>query len=84
MGRLLSKGKNKCVLRIDGALVDVSWEDNAAARELCTQAARGDIVVEMSGYGGFEQVGSLGRTYPSSDTRITTSCGNVTLSISAV
>lgn len=33
----------------------------------------------MSKYGGFEQVGSIGSTLPSSDTRITTSPGDVVL-----
>ena len=33
----------------------------------------------MSKYGGFEQVGSIGSTLPSSDTRITTSPGDIVL-----
>lgn len=33
----------------------------------------------MSMYGGFEQVGSIGSTLPSYDTRITTSPGDIVL-----
>lgn len=33
----------------------------------------------MSKYGGFEQVGSIGSTLPSADTRITTNSGDIVL-----
>ena len=33
----------------------------------------------MSKYGGFEQVGSIGATLPSADTRITTNPGDIVL-----
>ena len=36
-------------------------------------------VVALSPYGGFEQVGSLGRSYPANDTRTTTKSGDIML-----
>ena len=37
------------------------------------------LTINMSKYGGFEQVGSIGSTLPSTDTRITTSPGDIVL-----
>ena len=37
------------------------------------------ITYEANDYGGFEKVGSLGRTLPTSDTQITTQAGDVIL-----
>ena len=37
------------------------------------------LSVQMSMYGGFEQVGSLGMSLPRNDTRITTSPGDIIL-----
>lgn len=62
--------------RIDGKEIPVTWEKNKAVQELEKQ---GEIKVEMSMYGGFEQVGSLGRRYSSSDTHIKTKPGDIVL-----
>ena len=37
------------------------------------------ITVQMSGYGGFEQVGSLGTRLPRNDRQTTTSAGDIVL-----
>lgn len=57
----------------------VTWEDNESVAELKKQAEQGAITVQMSKYGGFEQVGSLGRRYPSNDSQITTQNGDIVL-----
>ena len=59
--------------------IPVTWEDNAAVEELAAQAAEGDITVAMSMYGGWEQVGSLGRNYTRDDTQMTAVCGDIVL-----
>ena len=41
--------------------------------------AKDGLTINMSKYGGFEQVGSIGSTLPSSDTRITTNPGDIVL-----
>lgn len=59
--------------------VSVAWEDGdaiEALRELCRE---NPLTIDMSMYGGFEQVGSLGMSLPRSDTRITTAPGDVIL-----
>lgn len=65
-------------LKIEGIEVDVIWADNDSVRALKNLAKDG-LTINMSKYGGFEQVGSIGSTLPSSDTRITTSPGDIVL-----
>lgn len=66
-------------LFINDAEVPVIWGENASVAELMEEAAKGDIVVSMSMYGDFEQVGSLGRKYSSSDKQTTTHNGDIVL-----
>lgn len=65
-------------LKIDGIEVDVIWADNDSVKALKNLAKDG-LTINMSKYGGFEQVGSIGSTLPSSDTRITTNPGDIVL-----
>lgn len=58
--------------------VDVYWMDNGSVKELKKLAENG-LTIELHQYGGFEQVGSIGSTLPSTDTRITTSLGDICL-----
>ncbi|MBR0277886.1 MAG: hypothetical protein IJQ50_05460 [Clostridia bacterium] len=73
------QGEKEMIMKIDGQAVPVTWEDNESVAELKKQAEQGTITVGMSQYGGFEQVGSLGRNYPSDDSRITTQNGDIVL-----
>lgn len=66
-------------LYIGDKLVPVQWEENATVLALLKQAQEKDIVVQMDMYGGFEQVGSLGKTYPRDDHQVTTQCGDIVL-----
>lgn len=68
----------KLTLKIDDIEVDVIWADNDSVNALKNLAKDG-LTINMSKYGGFEQVGSIGFTLPSSDTRITTSPGDIVL-----
>lgn len=68
----------KLTLKIDDTEVDVIWADNDSVRALKNLAKDG-LTINMSKYGGFEQVGSIGSTLPSSDTRITTNPGDIVL-----
>ena len=68
----------KLTLRIDGIEVDVIWADNDSVKALKNLAEDG-LTINMSKYGGFEQVGSIGSTLPFADTRITTIPGDVVL-----
>lgn len=59
--------------------VDVDWDENATVEELRNEAAAGDITIDMSMYGGWEQVGSLGKSYTRNDTHFTAECGDIVL-----
>lgn len=65
-------------LKINDIEVDVIWTDNDSVRTLKNLAKDG-LTINMSKYGGFEQVGSIGSTLPSADTRITTNPGDIVL-----
>lgn len=70
---------DKMKMTINGTEVDVEWEDNEAIEALRTAVLSAPLTIQMSMYGGFEQVGSLGMSLPRSDTRITTEPGDVIL-----
>ena len=65
-------------MKINDVPVAVAWENNestAALQELAT----GGVTIQMSMYGGFEQVGAIGRTLPRNDTQTTTEAGDIVL-----
>ena len=63
-------------LMIDDISVSVEWENNDSVKALSKMLP---LSVKMSMYGGFEQVGSLGRSLPRNDKRITTKAGDIVL-----
>ncbi|MBQ9306563.1 MAG: hypothetical protein IJ229_01460 [Clostridia bacterium] len=73
------KGSVEMQLKIGDTEVSVVWEDNDAVRELKRMAAEQQLSVEMSMYGGFEQVGPLGVSLPRDDHQITTVSGDIVL-----
>lgn len=66
-------------LTINETSVEVEWEDNISVKALRELAAQNTISIQMSPYGGFEQVGSLGVNIPSDDRQITTEAGDIVL-----
>ena len=65
-------------IKIDDTVVDITWENNDSVNELM-EYARDGLTIEMYQYGGFEQVGSIGKTITTSDSQITTIPGDVVL-----
>ena len=72
------KEGKKLVMTIDGIKVDVTWEDNESVKELM-EYAKDEITIKMNIYGGFEQVGSIGKNIKSNDTQINTNPGDIVL-----
>ncbi len=66
-------------LFINDVEIPVIWEENDSVSEIVEEAAKGDIVISMSMYGGNEQVGSLGKRYSSNDKQTTTHNGDIVL-----
>ena len=72
-------GDSTMTMKIGDTKVNVDWEDNQAVEALRNMAEDGDVTIQMSMYGGFEQVGSIGQSLPRDDKQITTSSGDVVL-----
>ena len=66
------------VMTINDTKVDVTWENNASVKELEELAADG-LTISMSMYGGFEQVGPIGKSITRDDKQTTTSAGDIVL-----
>ena len=66
-------------MKIGESPVHVDWEDNESVETLKSLAKQGDITIQMSMYGGFEQVGSLGESLPRNDKQTTTKSGDIVL-----
>lgn len=71
--------ESELILTVGGKQVQVDWEDNPSVRELKELVRKGPLTIEMSMYGGFEQVGPLGTTLTSNDAEMTTSAGDIVL-----
>ena len=76
----LDESEEKAVMqmKINDTPVAVAWEDNESVAAL-QELAQSGLRIEMSMYGGFEQVGSIGRRLPSGDVQTSTSPGDIVL-----
>ena len=66
-------------LRINDTEVTVDWEENESVKTLSDLVSAEPLAVQMSMYGGFEQVGSLGTSLPRNDVQTTTQSGDIVL-----
>ena len=66
-------------MTIGSTSVSVKWEDNESVnylKELCRDQP---VIISMSMYGGFEQVGNIGADLPRNDVQTTTASGDIVL-----
>ena len=66
-------------MKIGGTAVRVNWENNRSVEALKALCENGPLVMQMSMYGGLEQVGPIGSRLPSDDVQTTTSAGDIVL-----
>ena len=66
-------------LAIGDKKLTVKWEDNASVNALMELCSKEPLTIQMSMYGGFEQVGSIGTSLPRDDKQTTTSAGDIVL-----
>ncbi len=66
-------------MKIGDTAVSVEWEDNESVDAIAELVKEGPLIVQMSMYGGFEQVGSLGTGLPRDDVQTTTQAGDIVL-----
>ena len=64
---------------INGQPVNVEWDNNNSVQALKQLAASNKLTIQMSMYGGFEQVGSIGTSLPREDVQTTTKAGDIVL-----
>ncbi len=66
-------------MKIGDTPVVVDWEDNESVSALKELVKKEPLAVQMSMYGGFEQVGPIGTTLPRNDIQTTTQAGDIVL-----
>ena len=75
----MASSQTKVQLKVGGNSMTATLTDNEATRELTKLLEQGDITIRMSDYGGFEKVGALPQSFPTSNTQITTDPGDIML-----
>ncbi len=56
-----------------------NFADNSSADAFRDLLSEGDLTIQMSDYGSFEKVGSIGKSLPRKDTQISTTTGDIML-----
>jgi len=77
--QMTDEEKTEMKLRIGDTEVPVTWEENESVDALETLAAEEQLTIQMSMYGGFEQVGPIGQDIVSNDQQTTTQAGDIVL-----
>lgn len=77
----MSKSETEGTLRlfIGERELPVRWEENESVDALRELVKEQPLSIQMSMYGGFEQVGALGTDIPRNDVQITTDAGDIVL-----
>ena len=66
-------------LKIGDTAVEVAWEENESVEAIKRLCEKDPLTIQMSMYGGFEQVGPIGTGLPSNDVQTTTTSGDIAL-----
>ena len=66
-------------VKINDNVFDVKLENNSATQEFIKELKKGNVTVNASEYGGFEKVGNLGFSLPTSDKNIGNVPGDIVL-----
>lgn len=74
-----SQNMTEINITIDGKTMPIQLVDNAATQALVAALQESPITYEADDYGGFEKVGALGRSLPTSNSQLTTEAGDVIL-----
>lgn len=75
----MANSQNKINITIGDKTMSAILAENRATQELIEKLSQGSIIITMSNYGGFEKVGELPWSLPTSDSRITTKQGDIML-----
>lgn len=69
----------KMVIQVGSSTFTAALEKNAAVNALVEMMKQGPVTIRMSDYSGFEKVGSLGTSLPTSNSQTTTHAGDIVL-----
>ena len=69
----------KMTVQIGERAFSATLEDNAAVDALAGMMENGPVTIRMSDYAGFEKVGALGSSLPTSNRQTTTQAGDIVL-----
>ena len=72
-------GETTMTMTIGDTKVNVDWEANSSVDALKELVSSGPLSIDMSMYGGFEQVGTIGQSLPREDKQTTTASGDIVL-----
>ena len=76
----MTEGKTQVMkMKIGDQEVMVVWENNESAEALRELVKTAPLMIRMSMYGGFEQVGSIGTSLPKNDVQTVTEAGDIVL-----
>ena len=66
-------------VQVEESTFTATLEDNAAVDALVEMMEQGPVTIQMSDYAGFEKVGALGTSLPTSNSQTTTQAGDIVL-----
>ena len=69
----------KMHVQVSGSTFTATLEENAAVEALVEMMEQGPVTIQMRDYSGFEKVGSLGQSLPTSNQQTTTHAGDIVL-----
>lgn len=69
----------KMNVQIGSSIFTATLEDNPAVESFVKMMEAAPVVIQMSDYSGFEKVGSIGTSLPSSNSQTTTQSGDIVL-----
>ena len=78
-GKVQDNEVEEIKIKVDNETLNMKLEQNEATKALVEKLKQGNITVNTSEYGSFEQVGNLGFSLPKNDTQIKTKAGDVML-----
>ena len=76
---VMAAAQERIYITVNGATHCIVLSDNEASRELKNRVNSGNVTVTMNDYGGFEKVGELPWSLPTSNRQISTVPGDVML-----
>lgn len=69
----------KMIVEVNGKRFTAALEDNEAVDALLTMMQEKPITIQMTDYSGFEKVGALGTSLPTTNSQTTTQSGDIVL-----